>query len=273
MDLAQQLVCSLFDLPNNIVVNLKDIGVKALTDSIFDSDSVSVPWVKYARFLDGTFSFAHQPISKFFGNVFMPLVYTKRPAVPRLDQPSSLLNSELLSMVYVANIWVQQVNKMNLITSGVLNHESIQDIMYALKYYKAPTLLLLKHTFDRESFIRSNSFKRYAIVGCLCTNTWKSQQTSNESFSCVFELLPKFKILQSRPQYADRAHLTINDSDYNHGIGIGTEGNYRLFISGEKGQTKLARSDPVFGDDALLDGISELNVNFLGFSTLIRETG
>lgn len=188
--------------------------------------------------------------------------------VPFLDNPSYILNEDLVALFTLTCNAFQTTDQLTLLYSMSLYGGSFGELLLALKGYEGPTLILVKHIEKDPTSPEDSKSGSIYVCGGFSSTPWQDElnyQGNNECF--VFSLIPKFKKFHALPSLENYTYMNgkkIPNSKYKVGLGFGGTNydGFRLWIDEdmEKG-SYTSTEDQNYEKGSLIDpAIKQLNV-------------
>jgi hypothetical protein len=193
---------------------------------------------------------------------FRALFNEEKPFLPTFDaEQASILDSNLLALVRMATNKLPTTGKIHCLYNSLKSGSSFNRLAFALVGYSAPTLLLIRHTFQTTD---GQSYK--GTIGAIVSSEWRDELGYwGDSSVTLFTVLPRVRFLYSYKGKGGSNYVYLNTkkimkSKYKVGLGFGGDDfkNFRIWLDDEI----LEKSSTYFDDDtfpmfALNEGYDE----------------
>jgi len=238
-----------------------------------------IGWLSFLSYLNSNLPYLNRAIQSYFAGKFLHKTPTSLK-LPDLSQNSLLLNQDLLSLLYLSNVYLHSANKLERIHSSrygpsafkdfanILSNLSLRIIPYRifLVNYDAPTIILCKFSSYKKETYQSFS----GILGGFNLSAWRNDGKYHGNSGCyIFSVTPKFHLYI--PQFSNssdaKKYTYLNNSEYGDerpGVGFGRtkDEKFRIWIDGlEPEKSYVEAQDETFCPGSLInEGSNSINV-------------
>eukprot|EP01016_Furgasonia_blochmanni_P023023 TRINITY_DN2496_c0_g1_i3.p1 TRINITY_DN2496_c0_g1~~TRINITY_DN2496_c0_g1_i3.p1 ORF type:complete len:537 (-),score=64.89 TRINITY_DN2496_c0_g1_i3:222-1832(-) len=213
-----------------------DLGARVAVNPIFGSDVPKIDLLTFSRQIQSQLVYINDMVKLYFSKKLLDS--TIRMKLPMLERPSYILNNDLLALLYYSTKSIQSCTKMHHIYSGAKGDFNFNRLAYTLRFYPAPTLILVKHVekYDDE---QKDDAKISHIFGGVANTAFKDKpEYSGDSDCYVFSLVPKFRNYFTSKGEGGTSFLYLNSrketTQFNERIGLGFGGknfdSFRLWF-------------------------------------------
>lgn len=181
------------------------------------------------------FIYINRILKLYYNSKFTDRELRKDLRIPYLDSHSYILNDDLIGLFCLSNEQFLNAKKLSLLYCMSSNGSSLEKIIYALKGYEGPTLILLKHVEKHGEGKGEYDGSSVHIFGGFANSWWEEGQNySGDSDSFLFSLVPRFKIYHAI-EGGDQNFMYLNGHrtlESRIGLGFGGKNNegFRLWI-------------------------------------------
>lgn len=183
-------------------------------------------WLQFLEHIKKTLLCANRLLQFYFTTKFLQKPVRLR--LPGLTQPSTLLSRDLLGLLYLSNMYLHAIDRMECLNSSQYNNMSFQKILQTLSMawhsnkinlvletYNGPTLFLVRASVPDPN---PNSF----LLGAFSLAEWKdSSSYQGNNGTHLFSLAPVFQVyLPTYKGGAENYNFLNSSGAANVGIGI-----------------------------------------------------
>ena len=178
--------------------------------------------------------------------------------MPIISNNSKLMNSYILSLFYLSNIFINKSASVSLLYSAESSDFNLETFSKVLSEYSNPFIILFKHS---EKFMGSKEISN--IFGVfISSNCSLFPQLICDNDIYIFSIIPKFKqIFPAKKENNFVGYLNYKENE-KKGFGIGIAPNYKIWIDESiKNNSYISETDEIFEKDSIFDKkISKLQV-------------
>ena len=190
------------------------------------------------------------------------LFHNQKSTLPDFDSSqASLLEANILALIKMSTNRLPQKGSIQCLYNSLKSGSSFNRLSFALIGYTAPSLLLIRHTYQTTE---GQTLK--GLIGAVVTTDWKEELGYwGDSGIFLFTILPKIRFLYAYKGKGGSNFVYLNtkritNSKFKVGLGFGGQEyrNFRLWLDDEI----LDKSSTYFNDDtypmqALNEGYEE----------------
>eukprot|EP01017_Pseudomicrothorax_dubius_P036310 TRINITY_DN518_c0_g1_i6.p1 TRINITY_DN518_c0_g1~~TRINITY_DN518_c0_g1_i6.p1 ORF type:complete len:440 (-),score=122.63 TRINITY_DN518_c0_g1_i6:164-1483(-) len=238
-------------------------GIRAFLNGLASPEDMGeVPLVSLSARAKSNFPMLNSTIRQYFRSKFLSEPQLR---LPEVERPSHLLNKDFLTLLYLSNATIQKTPKLYLLYSTLSNGAALERVVYALRGYNAPTLILIRHTEKRR-----NGQQESFIFGGFNKKEWVDNASySGDADNYIFSLSPVFRNYFTSKGNGENSFAYLNSQRNGNPKGLGFGGqnfaNFRLWIDEDLENRSYTRGqDGTFEEGELIDpAIKQLKIDLI----------